>query len=78
MILDYFLGIYSTEQPNTHEVSVERVTPRISLDMNNKPLDKFKEDEVRIALKQMHPTKTPKTKWYVPNLLSKILGCSRY
>ena len=69
MILDYFLEIYSTEQPNTYEVSVERVTPRISLDMNNKPLDKFKEDEVRIALKQMHPTKTPKTKWYVPNLL---------
>ena len=60
MILDSFVEIYSFEQPSNHEVKVEGVTPRISVEMNIKLLEEFQEDEVRTALKHMHPTKAPR------------------
>ena len=59
MILDYFVEIYNSEQPNNHEVKVEGVTPRILAKMNSKLLEEFREDEVRTALKHMHPVKAP-------------------
>ena len=74
MILDYFLEIYSTEQSSAQEFRLEGVNPRISPEMNNKLLEALREDEVRIALKHMHPTKPPGTQQYVPDLLPKIFG----
>lgn len=59
MILDYFSEIYSTEQSSAQEFRLEGVNLRISPEMNNKLLEAFREDEVRTALKHMHPTKAP-------------------
>ena len=66
MILDYFVKIYSSEQPSNHEVKVEGVTPRISAEMNSKLLEEFWEDEVRTALRHMHPMKAPRPEGMPP------------
>lgn len=59
IILDYFSEIYSTGQPYIEETTMDAVTQKISPAMNNKLLGEFRAEEVRVALKQMHPTKAP-------------------
>lgn len=59
IILDYFTNIYSTEQPCDHEVKVEAMDVWITLEMNEALLEEFRDEEIRIALNQMHPTKSP-------------------
>ena len=75
MILDYFVEVYSSEQPCNHEVKVEGVTTRITAEMNSKMLEKFREDEVRKALNQMHPTKALGPNGMPLIFLSKVRGC---
>lgn len=45
VILDYFLEIFSTEQLSIDEASLDAVTPKISLEMNNKLMGEFRVDE---------------------------------
>ena len=58
IILEYFSSIYSTEQAEFQEPNLEAMT-RILTEMNALLLEEFKAEEVRTALWQMHPTKSP-------------------
>ena len=75
IILKYFNDIYSITFPTDFEASLGAVGRRVSEAMNAKLLKEFKEVEVWRALRQMHPTKSPGPGWYVPYILSKVLGC---
>ena len=59
IIIDYFKNIFSIEQPSDHKVKVEVMDVRITPEMNEKLLEEFREVEIRLALNQMHPTKSP-------------------
>ena len=59
IIIDYFKNIFSIEQPSDHEVKVEVMDVRITSEMNEKLLEEFREVEIRLALNQMHPVKSP-------------------
>lgn len=59
MILDYFTNIYSSDQPVSFEASLGAVKQKVTSEMNEALLYEFKAEEVRIALDQMHPTKSP-------------------
>ena len=59
IILDYFKEIYSTSFPEEFGSSLEVIDRRVSDDMNDALLKEFQVEEVRRALKQMHPTKSP-------------------
>ena len=58
IILDYFKEIYSTSFPEEFSSSLRLIDRRVSDDMNNVLLKEFRVEEVRRALKQMHPTKS--------------------
>lgn len=58
IILDHFSSIYSSEQSESHEPSLEAVSMRISPEMNALLLEDSKSEEVKTALWQMHPTKS--------------------
>ena len=59
IILDYFKEIYSTSFPEEFRSSLGVIDRRVSDDMNDALLKEFQVEEVRRALKQMHPTKSP-------------------
>ena len=59
IILEYFEKIYSTEHTSEYEVKVEDVERCITPEMNKHLLETFRAEEVRYALNQMHPTKSP-------------------
>ena len=59
IILDYFKEIYSTSFPMEFGGSLRVLNRRVSDDMNDLLLKEFRAKEVRRALKQMHPTKSP-------------------
>ena len=57
--MEYFEKIYSTEHPSEYEVQVENVERCITPEMNKYLLEAFGVEEVRYAINQMHPTKSP-------------------
>ena len=59
IILNYFQEIFSTSHPVESGCSLGAIEKRVSDDMNDDLLQEFREEEVRRALKQMHPTKSP-------------------
>ena len=59
IILDYFKEIYSTSYPDEFRISLKAIDRRVLDDMNDALLKEFRVEEVRHALKQMHPTKSP-------------------
>ena len=59
IILDYFKEIYSTSFPEEFGSTLGVIDRRVSDDMNDALLKEFRVEEVRRALKQMHPTKFP-------------------
>ena len=59
IILDYFKEIYSTSFLVEFGSSLRVIDRRVSDDMNDALLKEFRVEEVRRALKQMHPTKSP-------------------
>ena len=58
--MEYFEKLYSTEHPSEYEVQVEDVERCITPEMNKYLLEAFGAEEVRYALNQMHPTKSPR------------------
>ena len=58
IILDYFSTIFCSDQPTNFEASMEAVDKRVTPEMNNALLKEFTVEEVRVALKQMHPIKS--------------------
>lgn len=59
IILEYFTNIFKTDNPSKFEASLGAISSRVTPDMNEELLAKFKAREVWAALKQMHPTKAP-------------------
>ena len=57
--MEYFEKIYSTEHPSEYEVNVEDVESCITPEMNKSLLESFRAEEIRCAINQMHPTKSP-------------------
>lgn len=57
--MEYFEKIYSTEHPHEYEVNVEDVESCITPEMNKSLLETFRVEEIRCAINQMHPTKSP-------------------
>ena len=57
--MEYFEKIYSTEHPSEYEVQVENVERCITPEMNKYLLEAFGVEEVKYAINQMHPTKSP-------------------
>ena len=57
--MEYFEKNYSTEHPSEYEVRVENVERCITPEMNKYLLEAFGVEEVRYAINQMHPTKSP-------------------
>ena len=71
IILDYFKEIYSTSFPVEFGSSLRVLDRRVSDDMNDSLLKEFRVEEVRRALKQMHPTKSPGPDGMSPILFQK-------
>ena len=59
IILDYFSTIFCSDQPTNSEASMEAMDKRVTPEMNNVLLKEFTVEEVKVALKQMHPIKSP-------------------
>ena len=59
IILDYFDSIYKSNQPTRFDTSLNSITTRVTPNMNEVLIAKFKAEEVWGALKQMHPIKAP-------------------
>ena len=57
IILEYFKGIFKSDQPSNFKASLNAINHRVSLEMNESLTVEFKAEEVWRALKQMHPTK---------------------
>ena len=57
--MEYFEKIYSTEHPNEYEVNVEDVESYITSEMKKSLLENFRAEEIKCAVNQMHPTKSP-------------------
>lgn len=75
VILKYFSSIYCTDHPTSFDANLNAVAPRVTQVMNGELLGTFKEEEIKAALNQMHPTKAPSP--MVCCLFSfRILGCS--
>ena len=57
VILNYFSSIYSTDHPTSFEASLNEIGQRVTQEMNGELLRMFREEKIRVALNQMHPTK---------------------
>ena len=77
VILDYFTNIYSSGHLSSFEASLRAVSQRVTPKMNEALLCEFRDDEVSLALNQMHPTKAPGSDGMSPIFYKKILGCCR-
>ena len=61
MLLDYYENIFRTEgtRPDAIQEVVEAVGPRVTPAMNDTLLLPIMDEEIRVALFQMHPSKSP-------------------
>lgn len=67
MVLEYFASIFKSDKLRCFEASLNVVNNRVTQEMNEELLVKFRPEEVWRALKQMHPTNSPS-----PNGMSPI------
>ena len=58
--ISYFENLYRTSHPKKILEVVEAVDPKVSDEMNQFLIKQFTKDEIEAALKQMHPTKSPR------------------
>ena len=54
-----FESIFKSDHPTNFNTSLEAINQRVSSEMNDRLVAKFNLEEVRRALKQMHPTEAP-------------------
>ena len=57
--ISYFEEIYSTSSPNQIEKVIDFIPAKVTNEMNSELTRTFTKEEVVIALKQLHPTKSP-------------------
>ena len=59
-VTGYFEDIYSSSNPSRLEEATNLIPTKVSEEMNDDLIKDFSVEEVRIALRQMHPTKAPR------------------
>ena len=59
-ILEYFANIFKSDHRSPFEASLDAIDTRVSSEMNDELLADFKADKATQAIKQMHPTKSPR------------------
>ena len=59
IVLDYYTSIFQSDMPSTFATVEEALEPKVTPEMNAVLLSEFHHDEVRDALQQMHPLKSP-------------------
>ena len=57
--ISYFEKLYMTSNPDKILEVVEAIDPKVSAEMNQSLIKQFSRDEVEVALKQMHSSKSP-------------------
>ncbi|PON88849.1 hypothetical protein TorRG33x02_153640 [Trema orientale] len=62
VVVDYFQSIFTSEKGNEEELDtvMETFRPCVTLEINEDLLRDFTEEDILEALKQMHPTKSPR------------------
>ena len=73
VVMSYFKNLFSTSYSTRISEVLDTIPTRVTEEMNQLLIQEFTRKEVKVALKQMHPTKSPRSKWYVCHFLSKIL-----
>lgn len=76
--VDYFQSIFTSEQPSVNEIAavVNTMSVKVNQTINQDLSREFTPTEVRTALFDMYPTKSP-GRWFTCVVLSKNLACSR-
>ena len=59
-MVDYYKELFTTSQPNDFNELLNALQPKVTTTMNHKLAMDFTENEVRMALKQMHSLKAPR------------------
>lgn len=59
VIMGYFQKLFNSTRNVDAEVVFSAVSPKVTNEMNQSLLVSFSEDEIKIALFHMHPTKAP-------------------
>ena len=59
IVFDYYTSIFQSDMPSTFATVEEALEPKVTPEMNAALLSEFHHDEVRDALQQMHPLKSP-------------------
>ncbi|XP_065622526.1 uncharacterized protein LOC136064552 [Quercus suber] len=75
--MSYFKNMFSTSYPTRISEVLDAIPTRVTEEMNQLLIQEFTREEVKAALKQMHPTKTPgpnvlanRLKIIIPQLIS--------
>ena len=76
MAESYFQKLFTTANPVGMDPVLDLVDRVVTLDMNNTLLQPYTPDEVKQALFQMHPSKSPGPDGMSPFFFSKILAYS--
>jgi ribonuclease HI len=64
VFVDYFARLYTSQGPNRVQECLANVEARVDDDLNSQLLRPFVEEEVYVALSQMHPLKSPGSDGY--------------
>ena len=56
--VSYFEKLYTASHPNRIQEVIDTMEPKVSVEMNQNLIKQFIKEEVEVALKQMHPTKS--------------------
>ena len=59
-MLDYYTSIFQSDMPSTFAAVEDALEPKVTPEMNAALLSEFHPDEVKDALQQMHPLKSPR------------------
>lgn len=71
--LEYYENLFSSQGPTGVAYCLDNLEPRVTVAMNTRLLRPFREDEVKFALSQMHPLKSPGLDGYTAGFI-KICG----
>lgn len=70
----YFEKLYITSLPSRISEVIDSIPARVTEEMNQSLIREFTKEEVTAALQQMPSNQSSRTRWYVYNFFSKLLG----
>lgn len=57
--MNYFRNMFTSSNPSLIDQALVDFEPRVTSDMNDVLKKDYTEEEIRVALSQMHPIKSP-------------------